>query len=110
MRIRAAVLDADPLCARCRAEGRTVAAREVDHVLPLHRGGTDDRANLQGLCAEHHEAKTAGESALRRGRLGHTVDGVPLSGLRGGAGSKWDGPRLGNRSPAFSAYLRRFGT
>lgn len=100
MRIRDAVLDADPLCALCKAEGRTVAAREVDHIVPLHRGGTDDRANLQGLCAEHHEAKSAGESALRRGRLGHTADGVPLARL-GGAGSKSDGPRLGNRARAF---------
>ena len=64
MRLRAAVLDAQPLCVRCLAAGRTVAAREVDHVLPVHRGGTDAPA--------------------RRGKVGHRADGVPLARLGGG--------------------------
>jgi 5-methylcytosine-specific restriction protein A len=35
---------------------------EVDHILPKSQGGTDDRANLQGLCRTHHSAKTMRES------------------------------------------------
>ena len=37
--VRRAVLSADPLCARCRREGRVVQATEVDHVVPLRDGG-----------------------------------------------------------------------
>ena len=88
MRLRAAVLDAQPLCVRCLAAGRTVAAREVDHVLPVHRGGTDAPANLQGLCVDCHERKSRGEGAARRGKVGHRADGVPLARLGVGAGVK----------------------
>ncbi len=41
----------------CRAEGRAVAARVVDHVIP-HRGDQqlfwDVEGNWQGLCFPHH--------------------------------------------------------
>ena len=79
MRIRDAVLDADPLCALCKAEGRTVAAREVDHVVPLHLGGTDDRANLRGLCKAHHRKVTREQEAGRGVVRGCNADGRPLA-------------------------------
>ena len=53
-RIRAQALDRDMhMCQQC---GR--AATEVDHVVPLHRGGTNELRNLRSLCTEHHQAKT----------------------------------------------------
>ena len=80
---REAVLDRDPLCVACRAEGLTVAAEEADHIVPLHRGGARyDLANGEGLCKAHHSKKTAGESARRRGRMGHDERGYPLARLR----------------------------
>jgi 5-methylcytosine-specific restriction protein A len=54
-----------PLCARCEAEGRTAAAMEVDHKIPLHVGGQDVESNLQGLCIKCHEAKSAREAHER---------------------------------------------
>jgi 5-methylcytosine-specific restriction protein A len=36
-------------------------ATEVDHRIPLWRGGTDDRRNLQGLCSRCHRLKTGKE-------------------------------------------------
>lgn len=34
----------------------------LDHKLPLHKGGTDDRINLQGICDEPcHRLKTQRE-------------------------------------------------
>ena len=78
-------LDRQPLCERCLERGLTVAAREVDHIVPLHLGGARyDDANAASLCAPCHAEKSARESARRRGRLGHDSDGVPLVRLAGG--------------------------
>jgi len=31
---------------------------EIDHIIPLELGGSDDEDNLQALCYAHHKAKT----------------------------------------------------
>lgn len=54
-RLRAIVLDRDPVCKGC---GKA-ASMHVDHVVPKARGGTDAIQNLQGLCERCHQAKTA---------------------------------------------------
>lgn len=54
---RAAYLLAYPLCALCGA-----AATEVDHIVPLRRGGADDESNWQALCHTCHSRKTAREN------------------------------------------------
>jgi 5-methylcytosine-specific restriction protein A len=59
------VLKDSPLCLACQAEGRVALATEIDHVVPVARGGTDDYPNLQPLCSAHHRAKTQREQ--RRG-------------------------------------------
>lgn len=49
---RLAYLARHPLCAECKRQGRTTAARVVDHVTP-HRGDPVlfwDEANWQPLC------------------------------------------------------------
>lgn len=65
------ILDAAPYCGACARLGRTTYAVEVDHIIPIAEGGTDDLLNLQGLCAAHHRAKSDRdrERAIRR-RLG----------------------------------------
>lgn len=65
MRVREQVLSASPLCVACEAVGVTRLATEVDHVVPLHRGGSNALANLQGLCRECHAEKTASEAGER---------------------------------------------
>jgi 5-methylcytosine-specific restriction endonuclease McrA len=59
--IRKAVLLRDVYrCASCRriVDGPDA---QVDHMLPLSEGGTDDLANLQTLCIGCHSRKTMGE-------------------------------------------------
>lgn len=51
-----------PLCAECERQGLLRPTDEIDHIVPLHHGGEDTDENCQGLCTEHHFAKTAGES------------------------------------------------
>ena len=67
----------DPLCAHCKARGIIRQWSELDHVTPLHKGGPDTEANLQGLCAECHKAKTR-EDMGHRLIVGCGPDGWPV--------------------------------
>lgn len=66
MRKRARVLERDGyLCQHCARLGLVVRAVEVDHIVPLHLGGSDTEANLQSLCMACHQAKTELERSDR---------------------------------------------
>jgi 5-methylcytosine-specific restriction protein A len=66
MKIKTDVLIAtDHYCVECQKQGISTIAAEVDHVVPLWKGGTNERSNLQGLCEAHHARKTAREAAER---------------------------------------------
>lgn len=57
---RLAYLSEHPLCVRCLANGMTVEATDVDHVIP-HRGNLTlfwDRSNWASLCHACHSTKT----------------------------------------------------
>ena len=57
-RMRKAHFQAQPLCVRCQEQGRIRAATELDHIIALVNGGTNDPENFQGLCSDCHEQKT----------------------------------------------------
>jgi 5-methylcytosine-specific restriction enzyme A len=61
--IRRAHFKQHPLCVMCLAKQRTTLATELDHIRPLHKGGTDTPDNRQGLCEDCHLEK----SKLERG-------------------------------------------
>jgi 5-methylcytosine-specific restriction endonuclease McrA len=64
MRIRDRVMARDcGLCVVCRLVDLLTDAEEVDHIVPLEHGGSDDDSNLQSLCKACHKAKTAWERA-----------------------------------------------
>jgi 5-methylcytosine-specific restriction protein A len=77
--LRLQQLRTEPLCRMCRAEGRVTAANVVDHITP-HKGDHGlfhDPANLQSLCAPHHDADK--QQQERNGfstRVG--IDGWPV--------------------------------
>lgn len=62
-RLRRMYLAEHPLCEDpYNVHGdRVETATEVDHVVPLRRGGTNDFNNLQALCKSCHSRKTAQE-------------------------------------------------
>lgn len=64
-----------PLCVHCQAEGLVRRATELDHIIPLFKGGADDESNVQGLCVEHHLAKTRKDMGFRDG--GADASGMP---------------------------------
>jgi len=51
---RAWVLQQEPLCRRCRAQGRIRLATQTHHIVPLSEGGTNEAANLEPVCDECH--------------------------------------------------------
>lgn len=68
-----------PLCVMCEKENRVTAATELDHIVALINGGTNEDSNRQGLCSEHHKAKTAqdmGKTYTPRRRIAD--DGWPV--------------------------------
>ena len=60
-KVRAEVLARDRRCYYCGG-----AATEVDHVIPVAKGGTDDRSNLVPACGPCNRAKGA-QIAAKRG-------------------------------------------
>jgi 5-methylcytosine-specific restriction protein A len=58
-----AVLNRDPCCLHCEADGVTTPATHADHIVPWQDGGAKlDIANGQGLCGRHHGVKTRTEN------------------------------------------------
>ena len=41
---------------------------QIDHIIPLEQGGSNEDSNLQPLCNTCHEAKTSAEARARVGR------------------------------------------
>lgn len=75
--IRKARLARQPLCEDCTVKGLTVIATEVDHIIPLARGGKDTDDNVRSLCRAHHEARTREQFGFKeKSRIG--VDGWPI--------------------------------
>lgn len=73
---RKLLLMQNPLCVKCKEEGRVTLATEIDHIVPLFKGGAHESANLQALCADHHREKTAIDMDYKPvRRVG--ADGVP---------------------------------
>jgi len=68
---------AKPLCVACEQRGKVSMATELDHIVPLHKGGTNEEPNLQGLCSECHDEKTRKDLGWRE-RITIGSDGWPI--------------------------------
>ena len=81
--IRSQWLYANPLCVRCLAADRVTVATELDHIIPLCKGGpdfdADDERNRQGLCRACHDAKTREDMGWKPPPPAIGIDGRPLS-------------------------------
>lgn len=69
------------LCQHCLQKGRltalTLSTAEVDHIVRLEDGGSNDDENLQTLCHDCHADKSVAESGgTRRRAIG--ADGWPI--------------------------------
>jgi 5-methylcytosine-specific restriction endonuclease McrA len=69
----------DPLCGECAKLGVVRLWTQRDHIQALANGGPDTDENTQGLCDEHHKAKTAKDMGYKQ-RLTIGPDGWPVGG------------------------------
>lgn len=61
-------------CENCKLRPMPLVAHEVDHIVPLADGGTDDPGNLRGINRDCHKIKSKSEAArVRHGRGGSKV-------------------------------------
>lgn len=79
-RLRSLYRDHEPLCLECLNAGVLRGWDELDHIVPLHKGGTYAFENLQGLCKQHHLAKTAADLQRDPDR-GCDEEGNPIAWL-----------------------------
>lgn len=78
-RIRREHLQREPLCVLCARKQVVRAGTEVDHVIPLFKGGADDETNRQTLCDECHKAKTR-QDLGQKDRIEFDANGLPING------------------------------
>jgi 5-methylcytosine-specific restriction protein A len=75
-KLRRRIFREHPLCVSCQQIGKVREAKELDHIIPLFKGGSDDDDNLQGLCVECHRKKSAADLGIKyKPPIG--VDGWP---------------------------------
>ena len=55
------------LCAECQRQGRVRYGDELEHIVPLWKGGAESDANREWICREDHRIKTAREASERGG-------------------------------------------
>jgi 5-methylcytosine-specific restriction protein A len=66
--IRKRIFAKQPLCVHCQQQGRVTEAEELDHVVPLHKGGTNHPSNMAGLCHDCHVLKSLKERGITKPR------------------------------------------
>lgn len=74
---RARRLRQEPLCRHCKARGLVRQATQVDHIVPLFKGGDDNDLNCQSLCDDCHDAKTRRDMGWKS-RVTIGLDGWPV--------------------------------
>jgi len=76
--IRKRLLYGEPLCRHCNERGTVRIATQVDHIVALVNGGSDDDSNKQPLCDECHKVKTTIDLRLTSKKVRIGLDGWPV--------------------------------
>jgi len=67
------------LCRECYRKGALTLGTQVDHVIAIDNGGSNDDDNLELLCDSCHRMKTAKDMGfVPRPKIG--ADGYPIEG------------------------------
>lgn len=86
-RVRQRIMQGQPLCKICEGAGLVTPGQEMDHIVPLFKGGSNEDDNLQMLCVECHRKKSADDlGVIYKPTIG--LDGWPVGPDTGWAGEK----------------------
>lgn len=77
------------LCEECNRQGRSTPGTIADHIKPLAKGGTGERANYQLLCKPCSDAKTLAD----KGATARPIGGVDRSGRPTSTDHPWNRSR-----------------
>ena len=66
------------LCQVCNLAGRIKVGTEIDHIVAVTNGGTDEECNLQVICSECHLAKNDKDLG-HKPRVTTGLDGWPVA-------------------------------
>ncbi len=69
------------LCQVCSQSGRIKTGTEIDHIIAVTNGGTDDEDNLQVICSECHLEKSDKDLG-HKPRVTTGLDGWPIQDER----------------------------
>ena len=84
-KIRQRILRRDcGLCQPCKREDRLTLAQQVDHIVPVSKGGGNEDVNLESTCLACHQEKTRADLGLKQ------VTACDASGLPVAAGHHWN--------------------
>jgi len=72
------------LCRPCKRVGRLTLAQQVDHIVPVSKGGGNQDANLQCICLACHQEKSRTDLGLKQ------VTACDASGIPLGPGHHWN--------------------
>ena len=67
-------LAAEPFCRDCRSRGVERRSEQVDHIIRLDQGGSDDDENTRCLCKPCHAARTR-DQLIEAKANGRALDG-----------------------------------
>jgi 5-methylcytosine-specific restriction enzyme A len=84
------------LCQVCLKRGIYTEASEVDHVIPLAKGGSNDHSNLVAICGTCHEHKTITERVMPKRRI--RTPAIPVTLVCGPPGAGKTTYCLNNRN------------
>ena len=99
-KLRRSVLEGEPLCRHCAAQGLIVPSTDVDHA--NNNPADNSPENLQSLCHSCHSIKTQDDMHGRDGARGFDVQGLPLSPRH-----YWNSPAMPHLAAMEGGVLKR---
>ncbi len=82
MTIRERIFNRDcGLCQECQRNGQLTLATQVDHIIALANGGSNDDDNLECICDDCHDRKTNADLGYKP-RVVTGLDGWPQADER----------------------------